>query len=196
MSKQRPTKLSPIKKREQDRSHLRQGLTRQKKADLIEVLLDLAQSNRGIFRQLTAHFDTATAPNELEAATRQAITDATKFDRRDIDRNFDYDSDAYDEVKRNLARMIAGGEVRLAMKLSLELMKQGSYQVEMSDEGIMSDDIEDCLSVVINALTTSAVPAKEAITWCSAMIESDRNGFIANKPLESLRKKLQAAEKK
>ena len=38
------------------------------------------------------------------------------------------------------------------MELSLELMKQGSYQVEMSDEGLMTEDIEDCLNVVLKAL--------------------------------------------
>lgn len=45
--------------------------------------------------------------------------------------------------------MIEQGELRLAMELSLELMKQGSNQVEMSDEGLMTDDIEACLRVVL-----------------------------------------------
>jgi len=40
------------------------------------------------------------------------------------------------------------------MALALELMKRGSYQVEMSDEGLMTGTIEDCLSVVIEALRT------------------------------------------
>ena len=45
--------------------------------------------------------------DELVAATRQAIADATDFDERDINRNFDYDYEAYSEVKRNLGRLIA-----------------------------------------------------------------------------------------
>jgi len=44
-----------------------------------------------------------TPPEELLAATRQAIANATDFDEREINYNFDYDSEAYDEVKRNLA---------------------------------------------------------------------------------------------
>lgn len=88
----------------------------------------------------------AATPKELVAATRQAIADATDFDEREINRNFDYDSEAYNEVKRNLASLIASGNLPEAMTLSLELMKQASLQVEMSDEGLMTDDIEDCLS--------------------------------------------------
>ena len=117
----------------------------------MDVLLELAQADRGVLRQLTARFDVAATPDELVAATRQAIADATDFDERDINRNFDYDYEAYGEVKRNLGRLIASGQLRLAMQLALELMKQGSYQVEMSDEGLMTEDIEDCLSVVLEA---------------------------------------------
>jgi len=73
------------------------------------------------------------------------------------------------------------------MELSLELMKQGSYQVEMSDEGLMTGDIEDCLNVVLEGLRKSDMPGSEVIAWCSAMVKSDRVGFIASEPLQSLR---------
>ena len=84
------------------------ALTRRKKAELVDVLMELAQADRGILRQLTARFDVAAAPDELVAATRQAIADATAFDKRDINRNFAYDYEAYGEVKRNLGRLIVG----------------------------------------------------------------------------------------
>jgi hypothetical protein len=170
---------------------LRQALARRKKAELVEVLVELAEADRGILRQLTARFDVATVPDELVAATRQAIADATDFDEREINRNFDYDSAAYDEVKRNLGRLIGSGQLRQAMPLALELMKQGSYQVEMSDEGLMTEDIEDCVKVVLEALRKCDLPAAEVIGWCSAMLESDRVGFIAREPLQSLRKRFQ-----
>lgn len=170
---------------------LRQALARRTKAELVDVLMELAEADRGILRQLTARFDVATAPEELVAATRQAIADATDFDERDINRNFDYDDEAYAEVKRNLGRLIVSGQLRQAMSLALELMKQGSYQVEMSDEGLMTGDIEDCLNVVLEALSKSDLPAAEVIAWCSAMLENDRVRFIAREPLESLRKHFQ-----
>jgi hypothetical protein len=160
---------------------------------LVDTLLELAQADRRVLRQLTARFDVAAAPNELVAATHRAIADATDFDERDINRNFAYDYEVYGEVKRNLGRLIDAGQLRLAMQLALELMKQGSYQVEMSDEGLMTQDIEGCLDVVLRALEKCELPAAEVIAWCSAMLDNDRVGFIARGPLQALRNRAQAA---
>jgi hypothetical protein len=79
------------------------------------------------------------------------------------------------------------------MPLALELMKRGSYQVEMSDEGMMTEDIEGCLEVVVTALQKSDLHAGGALTWCSAMTANDRVGFMAEKQLRSLRSHFQAA---
>lgn len=196
MSKRKPKQAAPAGERSLPAAALRQALARQNKADLVDVLLELAQADRGILRQLTARFDVAAAPDELVAATRQAIADATDFDERDINRNFDYDYKAYHEVKRNLDRLIGAGQLRLTMQLALELMKQGSYQVEMSDEGMMTGDIEDCLSVVLKTAQKCDLPASDVIAWCSAMLAADRVGFIAREPLLSLRDHLQTATAK
>lgn len=193
MSKHKPKKAVPAGKRADATEELRKALSSRKKDELVSALLELAQADRGVLRQLTARFDVAAAPDKLVEATRQAIADATDFDERDINRNFDYDYEAYKEVQRNLARLIASGKLRLAMQLSLELMKQGSYQVEMSDEGMMTDDIQDCLSVVLQALKKCDLPADKVAAWCSAMLDSDRVGFIAREPLQSLRNQFQAA---
>jgi hypothetical protein len=193
MSTRKPKKPAPAKSRPESMSELRQALSRRKKAELVEALVELAQADRGVLRQLTARFDVAAAADELVAATHQAIADATAFDERDINRNFDYDYEAYSEVKRNLGRLIDSGQLRLAMQLSLELMKRGSYQVEMSDEGMMTEDLEECLSVVLKALKKCDLPADEVITWCSAMLANDRVGFIAREPLQSLRNHFQTS---
>ena len=166
---------------------------RRSKAELVDVLLELAQADRAVLRQLMARFEVAATADELVTGTRQAIADATDFDARDINRNFDYDYEAYSEVKRNLARLINAGQLHPAMQLALELMKRGSYQVEMSDEGMMTEDLEGCLAVVITALQKSDLPAADALTWCSAMTANDRVGFIAEKQLQSLRSHFQAA---
>ncbi len=189
-----PRRKNPVPPRKQEGStaELRQALTRRKKSELVDVLIELAQGDRGVLRKLTARFEVATAPDELVAATRQAIADATDFDERDINRNFDYDDQAYRTVKRNLGRLIDSGRLRPAMSLALELMKEGSYQVEMSDEGLMTEDIEDCLSVAVKAIKTCDLPATEIIAWCSAMHDADRVGFIARELLKSLRDHIQA----
>jgi uncharacterized Zn finger protein len=193
MSPRKPKKAAPVSKRHDSMAPLRRALLRQKKAELIDTLLELAQADRGGLRQLTARLDVAAAPDELVAATQQAIADATAFDERDINRNFAYDYEAYQEIKRNLGRLTDAGQLRPAMQLALELMKQGSYQVEMSDEGLMAQDIEGCLDVVVQAVETSDLPANEVIAWCSAMRDNDRVGFIAEKSLQSLRDRAQAS---
>ena len=106
MSKREQKKAVPAGKQTNPAAALRQELARRKKAELVDLLLELARADRGILRQLTARFDVGAAPEELVAATRQAIADATDFDAREINRNFDYDCEAYEEVKRNLGRLI------------------------------------------------------------------------------------------
>jgi hypothetical protein len=172
---------------------LRRALTGRRKAELVEIVLQLAQADRGTLRRITARLDVAASAGELVAGTRQAIADATAFDPRDINRNFRYDYEAYGEVKRNLARLIAVGELRLAMQLALELMRHGSHQVEMSDEGMMTADIEECLREVLHAVEVSDLPVGEVTAWCSAMLASDRVGFIARQPLEALRHRFSMA---
>jgi hypothetical protein len=191
----KPKTAVPSRKQPGSAAELRQALTRRKKSELVDVLLELAQGDRKVLRQLTARFEVAATPDELVAATRQAIADATAFDKRDINRNFAYDYEAYGEAKRNLGRLIGSGQLRLAMELALELMKCGSYQVEMSDEGMMTEDVETCLNVVIEALKTCDLPPAEVITWCSAMLDNDRVGFIARKPLQSLRTQFETTAK-
>jgi hypothetical protein len=191
MSKRKSQQRASAGKRADPAAGLRKALARRTKAELMAVLLELARENRSILRQLTARYDVAAAPDELVAATRQAIVDATDFDERDINRNFDYDYEAYSEVKRNLSRLIDSAELPLAMQLSLELMKHGSSQVEMSDEGMMTDDIEDCLSVVLKALQRCDLPADTVTAWCSAMLDSDRVKCIATEHLQSLRNHFQ-----
>jgi hypothetical protein len=175
---------------------LRRALARRKKAELVDALLELARADRRVLRRLTARFEVAAAPHELVAATQQAIADATYFDRRDINRNFRYDYEAYEAAKRNLGRLIELGHLRPAMQLALELMKRGSHQVEMSDEGLMTSDIEDCLGVVLKAMENCDLPAAEVLAWCSAMLDNDRVGFIAHGPLQSLRDRVQAAARR
>lgn len=161
---------------------------KQTKAALVDTLVELACGDRRLLRRLSERFNLEDPPQELATATRQAIADATDFDERDINRNFDYDSEAYAEVKRNLGRLIDLGELRLTMELSLELMKQGSYQMEMSDEGLMTYDIEDCLQVVVHALKKCRLPPEDILAWCKAMAKADRVKCIYDRELEQLRK--------
>jgi hypothetical protein len=191
MTQRKPKNAVSVGEQADSAAGLSAALTKRRKAELVKALLELAQEDRRILRWLTARFDVGATPEALVAETRQAIADATDFDERDINRNFDYDYEAYRAVQRNLSRLIDVRQLPHAMQLSLELMKAGSHQVEMSDEGLMSDDIEDCLRVVIHAVTKCDLPANEVIAWCSAMLDSDRVGCLAAEQLESLRQQRQ-----
>ncbi len=164
MAKRRPKRLV---KTTDVTVRLRKALTKRTKGELIDVLVEFAQrDSRDVLRRLESQFDVKSPPGELVAATRQAIAEATDFDERDMNYNFDYDCAAYDQIRRNLARLIDLGQVRPAMELSLELMKDGSYQVEMSDEGLMSDDIKACFGPVLQALEKCDLPPAEVVAWC------------------------------
>ena len=170
---------------------LRKALAPRTKDELIDALVEFARDDRAVLRRLAAHFELEVPLKELLVMTRHAIADATAFDERDINYNFRYDYEAYSTVQRNLQLLIETGHLRPAMELSLELMDQGSRQVEASDEGLMTEDVEACLKLVIEALQKCDLPASEVIAWCAAMLKRDRGGFICEQELQALREQFE-----
>jgi hypothetical protein len=174
-------------------ARLHNALARRTKRELIDTLVEFAEDDRRIMRQLNEQFEVEAPPDELLAATRQAIADATYFDKRDINRNFSYDHMAYDAVKHNLGRLIGLGQLRAAMELSLELMVKGSHQIEMSDEGLMTEEVKECLQVVLEGLARCDLPADEMAAWCRQMLVGDSVGFVCDEELKSLRRQFEAS---
>ena len=181
----------PVPKMTVTIDRLKAVLAKRKKSELIDVIVEIAKADRSIQRQLESRFGVESPPVELIAATRVAIADATDFDEREINYNFDYDYEAYGTVKRNLARLIELGHLREAMELAQEVMSGGSYQVEMSDEGLMTEDIEECLQVVIKAVAKSDLPAAEVAAWCADMTKRDRIGVHCDSELAALAKSVE-----
>jgi hypothetical protein len=179
----------PVPKKTITTDRLRAVLAKRKKFELIDVIVEFAKADRGIQRQLESRFGVEAPPDELIAATRVAIADATDFDEGEINYNFVYDYEAYGTVKRNLARLIELGQLREAMELAQELMSEGSCQVEMSDEGLMTNDIEECLQVVNKAVAKNDLPAAEVSAWCADMTRRDRIGVHCDSELAALAKK-------
>ena len=190
MAKRKATKKAPKRATVSSPDRLRKALAKRTKAELLEVVVELACANSTILRKLEARFDIKAPPEDLVVSTRHAIADATDFDERQMNYNFDYDHQAYKTVQRNLKRLVGLRHFNAAMELSLELMSRGSYQVEMSDEGMMTDDIEECLQVVVKALNKSDVPAEKVMDWCKMMNKKDRVGFICDEEIKALRKQL------
>jgi hypothetical protein len=64
-----------------------------------------------------------------------AIHIASDFDERMMNHNFDVDWQADDDVRKGLLQLIESGHLADAKSLALQLMKEGSDQIECSDEG-------------------------------------------------------------
>jgi hypothetical protein len=161
-------------------------LSKHTKAVLIDELVELIDDDRRLARRLALRFQVESPPEALVQETRLAIAEATDYDEREINYNFDYDYVAYQTVEKNLKKLVRAGDHESVMDLALVLMKSGSEQVEMSDEGLMTDDIEDCLRVVIKAMKASDLPAETIRTWAKNMRRADRVAFICDEELGAL----------
>ena len=84
----RRKKTVPIPKTKVTTDRLKVALAKCKKTELVDVIVEMAKANRAIQRQLESQFEVEAPPEELIAATRVAIADATDFDEREINYNF------------------------------------------------------------------------------------------------------------
>jgi hypothetical protein len=160
-------------------------LSKQTKTALVDELVELIEGDDRFARRLVQRFHVGLPSETLIEDTLQAIADATDYDPRQMNRNFDYDYEAYESVQKNLGKLIEAEHLEPAMEMALELMRSGSEQVEMSDEGLMTDDIEECLRVVIKAVKSADLPVGTVKTWVQKMRRADRVGFICDKDLEA-----------
>ena len=177
-------------------AELRKALARLKKTELIAAMIVLARDDTSMLRTMVDTFDVelpitskrAENVKTLVAATRLAILDATAFDERRINYNFNYDHRAYTMVERNFKQMVATGLFAEVMELSVELMRKGSYQIEMSDEGMMQNEIEACLKPVIEAVIELGLTPKSIKTWCDKLRLADSGGFVCERERAKLLK--------
>jgi len=181
-----PQKRSRTRKRSTtDRLPLiEKALKKRTKADLIKIVMTLAKGNVTLSRDLERVLDVRKPVDLLIADVESAICRATDVDDRDTNHNFDYDYGAYKDVKKGFKKLIKMGSLKEVKELAIGLMKDGSYQVECSDEGLMTDDIEDCLNPVIRAVRSEG--GDLASKWAFAMLGEDRVGFICEKQLKAM----------
>jgi hypothetical protein len=155
------------------------------KAELVAMVLAIAKEHAVVARELEDRLTIEKPAGLLAADVSSAIDRATDFDERMMNHNFDVDWQAYADVQKGLSQLVELGLLADAKSLALRLMKSGSYQVECSDEGLMTDEISQCLKPVIRAVKT--VGGDEAPKWASDMQAADRVGFICDKELAQLR---------
>ena len=159
-------------------------LRQRTKADLIAMILMIARDHAVVARELEGRLDVEKPVDLLVADVSSSIDRATDFDERMMNYNFDVDWQAYADVQKGLSQLVDLGHLEDAKSLALKLMKGGSYQVKCSDEGLMTEEISECLKPVIHAV--KAAGGVEAAKWAKDMRIADRVGFICDKELAKL----------
>ena len=178
----KPRKVSKV-----DRFPLiEKALRKRTKADITSLVITLAKKHAAMARDLETVLAIEKPVSLLVADVSSAIDRATDFDEHMRNHNFDIDWQAYKDVKLGLVKLIELGQLEDVKTLALKLMKDGSYQVECSDEGMMTDEIQDCLNPVIQAVQADS--GKKAVKWASEMLRADRVGFICEHELNELAK--------
>ena len=163
---------------------IEKALKKLTKADLVDLAIKLSKEHSALPRALESELDVQKPVQLLVSDIEVAIGLATDVDDMRANYNFDYDCQAYDEVKQGFEQLIAMGHLESVKALAVRLMKDGSYQVERSDEGLMTDDIQACLKPVIRAV--KAEGGTLARKWAFEMLLADRGGFICERALKGL----------
>ena len=160
-----------------------------KRDELIDLLVKCVNEVPDVLPTLEEYVELGDPSyEELLQITRIAIDKATYFNQRDINRNFDYDSMAYDTVKKNFSKLIKLGGLSDVMELAVELMKAGSYQASRSDEADMLDEIVACVSVALAAVKKANLDPDVRRAWAAKLLKANRSGFISPPGLKSLGK--------
>jgi hypothetical protein len=177
-------RLAEARKRcDEERAELlRAALKKMKKADVVELTVRVAQEEKGSQWLLEREIGLDKPVHVLVSDVEVAIDIATKVDHRRLNYNFNYDWRAYEAVDRGLSQLIQKGSIEEAKSLALKLIDKGSYQIECSDEGLMQEEIENCLRPVISA----AAGSSGCREWAVEMLQQDRMRFLCKQELTAL----------
>ncbi len=161
---------------------LRAALKKLKKANLVDVVLRIAQQDKACQWLLEHEVGLDKPVNLLVHDIEVSIEVATRVDEARINYNFAFDRHAYEAVRRGLSQLVQKQKIEEVKALALKLMRKGSYQIECSDEGLMQEDIENCLRPVISAVAAASGDSG----WAREMLRCDRTGCICRQELTEL----------
>lgn len=160
----------------------RTALKKCKKAELVELALGVARQSKASEWKLEQEVGLEKPVSLLVHDIEIAIDIATQVDEKRLNYNFEFDQHAYEAIRHGLSQLIQRGEVEEAQAMALKLMEKGSFQIECSDEGLMQEEIEHCLQLVISAVADSSGDSQ----WAWEMLQRDRMGLLCERPLKEL----------
>jgi hypothetical protein len=161
---------------------LRAALKKTRKADVVELVLQMARQEKASQWLLEQEMGLDKPVHLLVNDIEVAMEIATRVDEARLNYNFNFDRRAYDAVRRGLLQLLQKDGLEEAKTLALKLMDKGCYQIDCSDEGLMQEDIEDCLRPVIAAVAGSPGAGK----WARRMLGPDGRCFLCRPELIEL----------
>lgn len=167
---------------------LRATLRRMKKVDLVELTLRVAREGKASEWMLEHEVGLDKPVNLLVNDIEVAMEIATRVDEQQMNRNPEIDWRAYEVVQRGLLQLIEKERIEDAKALALKLMRKGSFQIECSDEGLMHEEIENCLRPVISAVHESSGGSE----WALEMLRHDGTRSICQRELTELAQAIQS----
>jgi hypothetical protein len=175
--------IEAVKQFDREREELfRATLRKMKKVDLVELTLRFAQQDKTSEWTLEREVGLDKPVSLLVHDIEVAIDIATRVDQRQMNRNPEVDWGTYEAVQYGFSQLIQKGNTEEAKTLALKLMQKGSFQIECSDEGLMQEEIEDCLRPVISAIT----PSSRGGQWALEMLQRDSTGCVCLRELTEL----------
>lgn len=152
---------------EKNEAQLREWLAAKPSAELVELVLAIADQFDGVAEELHQR-------RVLAAGTVDTIVERARREIQDLtaepvwyDRWHDQGSfPDYSRLKQLFERLRGACQVRALMELGFELMGEASGQLaESHDEGDISLSVTDCLKVVFEAVLHSDLPEAEKLLY-------------------------------
>jgi hypothetical protein len=159
--------------RDELRRRLSTALERHSKAQLISLLQDTAFRWEDVCRQLLMETEDDQPLSGLVGDIRSALRKATHVPEEQVNRNLSVDYNAYEQVRRGLKKLIATDHLREAMALAIDVIQLGSNQVELSDEGLMADEVVETVKLVVKEVDAAQIGPEEKAKWWVALAAAD-----------------------
>ena len=149
-------------------SSLAETFKRIKKAEIVGLLMKLANATPDVAAWFEVQLNISKSKTDQIFDIERDIEIASSVPKHLINYNFPVDYEAYERIEHALQKLIEAGHLDSAMELAKQLMRAGSNEVEMSDEGLMADTIADCLRLVARAVKSAEISDEQrfAVDFC------------------------------
>ncbi len=145
------------------------------KAQLIELLLELAEQHPDIAQDLRDREQiTSGSTKKLVARLRKEIREAGGQPGWEDDWYGRGSTTDYSEIRNKLEALLKAGHADEVLSLGRELLIAGTRQVEESnDEGETAEEVAACMPVVVKALGQSSLSPAAQLAWAVEAVLKD-----------------------